>query len=124
MTRLLECEDGLVHQRSRRTRVLTCLTPDQQLTVLPYDMGPATGDEALSMPCAGAVEMAQVWELFEWYSENLAARKAREAEVEPLRTSAFLEGLAQEQDELNKRVVGASTVGPYHRVEREAPSHG
>ena len=124
MPRLLEGDDGRIHQRQRRTRVLACLTPDQQLTVVPYDMGPATGDEAISMPCAGAVEIAEVWELFEWYGIGLAKRKARAVEAEPERTAAFLEALAQEQDELEKRVVGASTVGPYHRVEREAPSHG
>lgn len=118
--RLLEDTDGTVHQRRRRTRVVLYFTADGDLDKKVYDLGPATGKDAVSFPCAGAVEMAQLWELLEWYEGKMAEREAREAEVKPVRTQAFLDFLRRRQEENDALLAGRSSFGEYQRTQRES----
>lgn len=121
MPRVIAGEDGRVRMKHRRTRVVVYLTPDQEPAAKPYDMGPANGRGGLSIPCSEVTEVAQVWEIFDWWTRVEEERAEREKWVKPQRTKAFLEGIADEADDRTKRALGLSTFGPGGKLQRESP---
>jgi hypothetical protein len=119
MDRLMQDADGSLHQRRRRTRVLVVITPDGKPEPRVYDLGPATGEMGTSFPCAGAVEMAQIWDMLEWSKEIMQERREREAVTKPIRTAAFLKRLEEAQHENDMQLNATSTFGPGFRKQRE-----
>lgn len=108
----------IVHRRQRKIQFVS-LDQNRACEVVD-DLGVATSDDPFVMPCDEEVEMAQALELFEWAKRKASERKAREAWVKPLRTAAFIQAVAESNDEAVKQAVGASTFGQYLTKQRES----
>lgn len=111
---------GKILYANRRQRRIRYISADQNsLCETADDLGPATGEEAVRIPCDGAVEIAQVIELLDWHKRKMADLEARRAWVEPLRTASWLDWLNSRREEVAKQQTGLTTVGPFVRVQRE-----
>lgn len=111
-------QDGRQVERLRRTRVVAYLTHDQELAVKPFDVGPPTGEQASHIQCVGVTELSQIFELLDLAKRIDQKHADREKWVKPLRTAAFLEGLAQADDERIKQLTKQSTIGPAGMIQR------
>lgn len=110
----------LLHRRQRKVRYVS--HDQNSLSETVDDLGPATGEDSYVIPCHEAVEVAQAIELIEWAKRKAAELEARRAIVEPLRTASWMDWLKRQQEEAKLQVRGATTVGPYQRVQREGVS--
>lgn len=108
---------SLLHRRQRKVRYVSHDQNSLRETV--DDLGPATGEDAVVIPCDGAVEIAQAIELIAWHKRVAEVLKRRRAEVEPERTKYFLDQMELLNDEARRAQKGMTTVGPYARVQRE-----
>lgn len=106
--------DGLIRIEQVRVREVRVIAADQNsIKTLCWRIGAATGEDAITVPCEGATDMAQVHDIFqkhveETYPQYLAQRAARK----PDRDHRFMEGIIQRADENVKRALGLSTYGP------------
>lgn len=106
--------DGRVRILQRRVREVRFVTGDQNsIKTMVWDIGPATGDDAITIPCGGATDMAQVHDAFDkhlndWYPFYLQRRRAMQAD----RDKRFYEAIIREADERTKKALGLSTYGP------------
>lgn len=104
---------------SRRLRMIRIVAHDQNsLKTLIEDLGPATGEDGVYVPCDGVVEMAHVHELLDQAIRNRVLRKKERAERLPLLHEKMRLGLIQTAEEGMLRQRGASTFGPYQNTER------
>lgn len=104
---------------SRRLRMIRIVAHDQNsLKTLVEDLGPATGEDGVYIPCDGVVEMAHVHEMLDQAIRNRARRRVERAERLPLLHEQFRIGLLNEAEEGILRKIGASTFGPYQTTER------
>lgn len=108
----------IVHRRQRKIRFVSL--DQNHVCEVVEDLGPATQDDPWIQPCDQEVDWAQSQELIDWSLRKRKERAEREAWVRPLRTAAFLQGIAESNDEAVKRAVGASTFGEYFRKQRES----
>lgn len=120
MSRKVLGDDGLYRILQRRVRVVFFIGKDQTTKRhLAWDMGPATGEDAVLIPCEGAVEMSQVFDIFETHIRQRApAAMADRALRQEARDQRFLRGLIQEADERRLNALGLSSFGQYARVQR------
>ncbi|MEY4763059.1 MAG: hypothetical protein RLZZ200_2915 [Pseudomonadota bacterium] len=104
----------------RRVREVRFISNDQNsIKTLTWDMGPATGIDAITIPCGGASDMAQVFDIFETHlAETLPRVYAERAERAKERDHRFTEGIIERAAERTKRALGLSTYGPYGHVQR------
>lgn len=114
-------DDLLLRIVQIRVREVAFVDPDDANAIkrIAFKLGPATGGDAITIPCAQAVDMAQVMDIFESYMaermpQHLAERAARQDD----RDKRFFEGLVREADEQTKRKLGLSTFGPGGSTQR------
>ena len=110
----------IVHRRQRK--VLFVALDQNSTCETVQDLGPATQADPWCMPCDEGVERAQALELFDWALRKRAELAERRALVKPLRDKAFLQGIAEVNEEIAMAMNGTSSFGPYARVQREKAS--
>lgn len=104
-----------------RVREVVFVDPDDANRVkrIAFKLGPATGVDHITIPCDGAVDMAQVMDIFEHHlNERLPQHLAERAARQEDRDRRFYEGLVREADEQTKRKLGLSTFGPGGSTQR------
>lgn len=106
----------LLHRRQRKVRFRSLDGNSICETVV--DLGPATQDQAITVPCGGENEIAHVFELLDWAARRRAELRARRAEVQPLRDAAFLASLQNYAEEFERRRRGISTFGYGGQLQR------
>lgn len=117
------CEDGLFRVLQRRGVEVVFVDPEDanRIRRIWFDKGPATGEDALTIPCEEAVDMAQVQDIFLAHKERLRQHMAERAARQPDRDKRFYEGLVKEADLQEKRKLGLSTIGPGGMTQRSTP---
>ena len=114
-------EDGRVRLLQMRVREVRVISADQNsIKTLVWELGPATGEAVITIPCDQAVDVAQAHDLLQahmeqWYPMYVARRAAAQED----RQQRFVRALIQEADEQTKRKLGLSTFGPGGFKQRE-----
>lgn len=107
-------EDGrrrLIWRRSRKVFYVSKLDANKICWTV-ADLGPATNDPELTVPCGDGrdgTDVAQAFELLDWAAAERKRLAARAAEVEPLRTAAFLNAMQEAVEENRRRQKAQST---------------
>ncbi len=101
----------------RRTALVVAVDQDLQEYEWVIDLGPATGAMPLIYATNAGTEWSHILDLMERMKEE-----ARQAEVEDQEEAAVLKEyiLNDYNDETRLALKGASTFGPYQRVQRDA----
>jgi len=93
-----------------------------QVRKICFELGPATGEDAITIPCEGAVDMAQVRDVWMAQKQERIPQHMRERALrQEDRDRRFYEGLVREADEQTKRKLGMSTFGPGGSTQRSTP---
>ena len=104
---------------ARRLRMIRIKAEDgNHLNTLVEDLGPATEEDSVYIPCEGAVEMAHVHELLDQAIRNRKKRSEFLAQILPTRHEMIRLGLLEYAQKAILAKAGTSTFGQYQRTER------
>lgn len=116
------CERDFTHPatgRALRLRMVRVVAHDQNsLKTLIENLGPATGEDGVYIPCEGANDMRHVHELLDQAKRNREERKVRRSLLLPERHAYNQRRLITLGEEMMLQNAGVSSFGPLISTER------